>query len=81
LAAAELKKYYYSGMRGKFITFGIPFVQQGDNINILDPILPERNGRYKVRSVRYSGGITGLRQEIEVDYLITKIDAQGNAIS
>lgn len=81
LAAAELKKYYYSGMRGKFTTFGIPFIQQGDNINIIDPIFPERNGRYKVRSVKYSGGIIGVRQEIEVDYLITKIDGNGNAVS
>jgi hypothetical protein len=81
LAAAELKKYYYKGMRGKFITFGVPFVRTGDNVDVLDPVLPERNGRYKVRSVRYYGGIRGLKQEIELDYLITRINDRGDAIT
>lgn len=81
LGAAELKRFYYTGLKGKFVTFGIPYVQQGDNVNIIDSKLPERNGRYKVRSVKYTGGVQGLRQEIELDYLITRIDAQGNAIS
>lgn len=81
LATAELKKYYYTGLKGKFITFGMPYVRMGDNVNIIDPVLPERNGRYKVKSVRYFGGVAGLRQEIELDYLITRIDAQGNGIS
>jgi hypothetical protein len=77
LAADQLKKYYYTGFKGKFKTFGIPFMQFGNNIDIIDDVLPERNGRYKVRSVHYSGGVEGLRQAIEVDYLITKLDAQG----
>lgn len=81
LAAAELKKYYYRGMRGKFLTFGVPFVASGDNVDILDPVLPERNGRYKVRSVKYTGGVRGLRQEIELDYLITRINERGDAIT
>lgn len=82
LALAELKKYYYSGFTGKFITFGLPFVRQGDNIDILDPILPERNGRFKVKSVRYFGGTqTGIRQEIELEYLINRLDANGNVIA
>lgn len=80
LATDELKKYYYRGMRGKFITFGIPYVRQGDNVDILDNILPERNGRYKVKSVRYFGGVNGLRQEIELDYLLTKLNERGDAI-
>lgn len=70
LAANELRKYYYNGFRGKFTTFGIPFVKFGDNVKIVDPILPERNGRYKVRAVEYKGGINGLRQIIELDYKI-----------
>lgn len=81
LAEAELKKYYYQGMKGKFVTFGIPFVRSGDNVDLMDDILPERNGRYKVRSVRYTGGVDGLRQEIELDYLITRLDNKGNAIT
>lgn len=80
LAAAQLQKYYYTGFRGKFTTFGIPFMQFGNNIDLIDDILPERNGRYKVRSVHYSGGIEGLRQTIELDYLITRLDAAGKPI-
>ena len=81
LAENQLKKYYYTGLRGHFTTFGLPFVQQGDNVDILDDVLPERNGRYKVKAVKYKGGVGGLRQEIHLDYQITKLDANGNPIS
>ncbi len=66
----DLKKYFYTGFKGKFTTFGIPFVKQGDNVFIEDSIIPERNGKYKVRGVNYSGGIGGHRQEIILDYKI-----------
>jgi hypothetical protein len=81
LAANELRKYYYNGFKGKFVTFGIPYVKHGDNVDILDTVLPERNGRYKVRGVQYTGGIGGLRQEIELDYLITRLDPDGKPIN
>lgn len=64
----QLKKYYYTGFKGGFTTFGIPFVRQGDNAVIKDPILPERDGTYKIKSVEYSGGINGLRQIVKLDY-------------
>jgi hypothetical protein len=80
LAANELRKYYYTGFKGKFVTFGAPYVQGGDYINLIDPILPERNGRYIVKSVKYTGGVNGLRQEIELDYLLFTIDSKGNQI-
>ena len=70
LATKELKKYYYTGFKGKFTTFGIPFVCMGDNVQLIDNKLPERNGLYKVRSVEYTGGFSGLRQVVELDYLI-----------
>ena len=66
----ELKKYYYDGFKGDFTTFAIPFVRMGDNVLINDPILPDRNGLYKVRSVRYTGGVSGHRQIISLDYKI-----------
>jgi hypothetical protein len=81
LAEAQLSKYFYTGLRGKFKTFGIPLVRMGDNIDILDPKLPDKNGRYKVKEVKYSGGEHGLRQEISLDYLITRLDAKGNVIN
>jgi len=71
LAHAELQKYYYTGFKGKFTTFGIPFVRQGDNVILKDPLLPERNGTYKVKSLEYKGGYNeGIRQVITLDYKI-----------
>ena len=69
-ATVELKKYYYSGFKGTLTTFGLPFVKMGDNVQLIDPILPERNGVYKVKSVEYKGGVNGLRQTIQLDYKI-----------
>ncbi len=80
LAAEQLRKYYYTGMRGKFTTFGLPFVKHGDYVDLVDPLLPERNGRYVVKGVEYEGGINGLRQTIELDYLIGRLDAAGKFI-
>jgi len=68
LALTELKKYYYTGFKGKFTTFGIPFVRMGDNVQLQDNILPERNGLYKVRSVNYKAGFSGIRQEVQLDF-------------
>lgn len=70
LGTPVLARYYYTGFKGKFTTFGIPYVKMGDNVSLVDPILPERNGKYKVRSVEYSGGVNGLRQVIELDFKI-----------
>lgn len=66
----HLIKYYYDGYRGTFTTFGIPFVRQGDNADVRDAILPERDGLYKIKKVEYFGGINGLRQKITLDYRI-----------
>lgn len=70
LALAELVKYYYTGLKGSFTTFGLPFMRQGDNANIIDNILPERQGLYRIKKVEYSGGVSGLRQKIFLDFKI-----------
>ncbi len=70
LAKDKLKLYYYKGFRGSFTTFAIPFVRQGDNVYLVDPVLPERSGYYKVKAVKYTGGVDGHRQEVTLDYLI-----------
>ena len=72
-AKAKLENYYYTGFKGTFTTFAIPFTQSGDNVYIVDAVLPERSGYYKVKSVKYSGGVGGHRQEITLDYLIRKL--------
>jgi hypothetical protein len=69
-AKNEYSKFYYTGFKGKFTTFGLPYVKHGDNIVLVDNILPERNGTYKVKGVKYTGGVGGLRQEIELHYKI-----------
>ena len=64
----QLLKYYYNGFRGKFTTFGMPFVQHGNIISLTDNVMPGNNGKYLVRGVKYAFGVKlGLRQEIEID--------------
>jgi hypothetical protein len=63
-----LKKYYYNGFKGSITTFGFPFVEWNDNINLVDSFISDRNGQYKVRSVKYTGGVKGLRQIIKIDF-------------
>jgi hypothetical protein len=58
----------------------MPLIEFGNNIDLIDDLLPERNGRYKVKSVERTGGVGGLRQTIELDYLIMRLDAAGKPI-
>lgn len=67
LASAKLNRLYYEGFRGKFTTFGLPFVQHGDQIRFEDKVLPERNGTYFIKNVVYTFGMGGYRQNIEID--------------
>lgn len=71
LALNELKTYYYTGLKGTFQTFGIPYVRHGDDVKIINPKQPEQNGLYKVKSVEYTGGVDGLRQKVELHYRIS----------
>jgi hypothetical protein len=65
---AQLLQYYYTGYRGTFTTFGVPFVRMGDKVNLTDAVLPERNGVYIVKKVDYSLSVDGgLRQKIKLD--------------
>ena len=77
-AAANLNRYYYEGFYGSFTTFGLPFVKHGDNAVIRDNILPERNGTYKIKSVKYTFGQSGFRQEIELDI---RVDANQSVLA
>lgn len=47
---------------------------------LIDKTLPERSGYYKVKSVRYTGGVNGLRQEINLDYKIPKSQSEIDGI-
>jgi hypothetical protein len=70
LAKSSLEKYYYTGFKGTFTTFGTPSVDFGDNAEIINTLLPEQNGTYKIKAVDISGGVNGFRQKIELDYKI-----------
>jgi hypothetical protein len=70
LAKTSLEKYYYSGFKGSFTTFGTPSVEFGDNAQIINKLLPEQNGTYKIKAVDVSSGVNGFRQKIELDYKI-----------
>lgn len=66
---SQLQKYMYDGLKGSFSTFGFPFVSWGDNINIIDSVYADRNGVYKVKKVKRSGGTgIGIIQQIFLDY-------------
>jgi hypothetical protein len=75
---AEVKKYIekqlnrlsYEGWRGSFETFGLPMVQFGNIVKLVDDILPERNGQYMVKSVDTTFGMNGFRQKIGLDIKI-----------
>lgn len=66
LGERELRKFYYTGYFGRFVTFGLPLVKHGDEVVIEDNVLPERNGSYLVKSVRTTFGQNGFRQEVEL---------------
>lgn len=71
-----LKKYYYDGLKGSFNTFGIPYVKHGDVVKLVNPVLPEMDGMYMVKSVEGNGGAEdeGLFQTIELDYKINTVN-------
>lgn len=63
--AQELERLKYDGYKGSFTTFGKPFIQHGDIVNITSEVLPERNGKYLVKSVETNFGSDGYRQIVE----------------
>lgn len=69
LAYDKLIQSYYTGLKGKFKSYGTPYIRHGDYAKIINPKLNEQDGKYKVKSVIYSGSESdGHRQEIEIDY-------------
>lgn len=73
-----MQRWRYEGFQGKFLTFGEPYVNHGDLIDIINEVIPDQNGTYFVKSVERSGGVNGYRQEIELDLRVDGVfsDAQ-----
>lgn len=77
LLTNNFNKYIYKGYTGSFTTFLEPYTQINDNINIYSLKYPERNGRYKCKSVVTSTSSSGGFQQIELDYKINDLNAIG----
>ena len=66
-AIRQIDLLKYEGFRGSFESFGEPFVRFCDIVELTDPNIQERNGSYFVKSVNYSFGMNGYRQNVEID--------------
>lgn len=67
----NINRVIFDGYKGKFTTFGLPCVKQGDICEIQNPILPEQDGKYYVKTVTTTCSMSGLRQEIEIDLKVS----------
>lgn len=65
-AQQRLKKLKYEGWRGDFESFGLPYVQNGQAVGLVDSILKERQGIYLVKSTTVKFGVDGFRRKIEL---------------
>jgi hypothetical protein len=72
-ATEWMRRWHYEGFRGSFTTLGEPVVFHGDQIEIRDMAIPDRNGRYFVKAVTRQFGKDGYRQIIEPDLRIDGI--------
>ncbi|GAA4349788.1 hypothetical protein GCM10023185_06800 [Hymenobacter saemangeumensis] len=61
---AELARLRFDGYRGTVTTFGIPLVEHGDVVTIIDGSYPERDGDFAVDKVSKSFGTGGSRRTI-----------------
>lgn len=78
LALERLPRFYYEGYRGKFLTFGLPTVEHGNIAIMKDAILPERQGEYLIKGVKTTSGMSGFRQEIELDVRVDGVYTQAD---
>jgi len=66
-AERELEKLKFDGYRGSLVAFGSPFIKHQDVVSITDPKIPERQGRYLVKEVVTTFGVSGFRRKITLD--------------
>lgn len=66
LAEIELSSSKYDGFRGSFTTFGYYPIKPGDIAELVSTKLPERNGKYLVKSVKGNFGMNGYKHDIEI---------------
>jgi hypothetical protein len=75
LAEQELRKFYYTGYTGDFLTFGLPSVKHGDEAKLKNTLLPEMNGGYLIKGVEKMFGVeTAYRQRIILHLKLDQFD-------
>lgn len=65
-ATREIDRLRYEGFRGSFSTFLSPVMYHGDEVELIDPKTPERNGVYLIEAVDYEIGVNGYFQTIKL---------------
>lgn len=67
MAERELERYKIDGWVGSFTTFLKPKIKHGDEVELIDSNIPDRNGIYLVKKVVTTTGVNGGRQEVTLD--------------
>ena len=66
LITRNIDKYIWEGFQGSFMTFLEPTIEHSDRIDYIDPRLPEKDGRYLIKTVVTTFGVDGGRQIVEL---------------
>lgn len=66
LAEAELRKYSKDGYEGTIETFLLPYAEPCMAADLIDPVYPERSGKYHITAVETSFGLSGARRKVSI---------------
>lgn len=70
-ANREMERFKYTGYRGSFTTLGEPAVEKGD-IAVIEGGKYNPDGSYLIRQVKVTSGISGYKQTIFLDQVLTQ---------
>ena len=65
----QMKRMRFDGFRGDITIFGSPVVEHSDVIELKDSDFPERDGNYRVDTVRIEWGGNGFRRILSLGHL------------
>lgn len=64
MAEERMKLYRFDGYEGTVTTFGQPYVKHSDNVKIIDDLYPDREGTYRIDTVKVQVGAGGYRRTL-----------------
>lgn len=64
IAQQRMKLYSFDGYQGTITTFGQPHVRHSDNVKIIDDLYPDREGTYRIDTVKVQVGAGGYRRTL-----------------